>query len=109
MILPALIRKTVGVIAVGTRRYLDWLDVLHRYVAVFMWTLAVFITYNPLINSRQKNADDEAVKIIDLGQKLFFAFFLCAAVLLFEKFSIQWIAGPCYPGLNLMRIDRVIR
>ncbi|KAJ6499912.1 Mechanosensitive ion channel-domain-containing protein [Mycena vitilis] len=94
MILPRIIRRTVGVIAVATRRYLDWLLALHRYVAIFLWTLAVFISYNPLINSRQSStASSSAIKIIDLGQKLFFAFFLCAAVLLFEKFAIQWIAG----------------
>ncbi|KAJ6586941.1 Mechanosensitive ion channel-domain-containing protein [Mycena vulgaris] len=94
MILPRIIRRTVGLIAVGTRRYLDWLQALHRYVAIFLWTLAVFISYNPLINGRQlPTASISSIKIIDLGQKLFFAFMLCAAVLLFEKFSIQWIAG----------------
>ncbi|KAJ7497312.1 Mechanosensitive ion channel-domain-containing protein [Mycena latifolia] len=94
MILPRIIRRTVGLIAVGTRRYLDWLQALNRYMALFFWTLAVFISYNPLINARQSStAGANSIKIIDLGQKLFFAFMLCAAVLLFEKFSIQWIAG----------------
>ncbi|KAJ7188245.1 Mechanosensitive ion channel-domain-containing protein [Mycena filopes] len=94
MIFPRIIRWTVGTIAVGTRRYLDWLQVLHRYVAIFLWTLGVFVSYNPLINSRQAStASSNSIKIIDLGQKLFFAFMLCSAVLLFEKFSIQWIAG----------------
>ncbi|KAJ7045534.1 Mechanosensitive ion channel-domain-containing protein [Mycena alexandri] len=94
MIVPRIIRWTIGLIAVGTRRYLDWLQVLQRYVALFLWTLGVFVSYNPLINSRQvSTASSNSIKIIDLGQKLFFAFFLCAAVLLFEKFSIQWIAG----------------
>ncbi|KAJ7170538.1 Mechanosensitive ion channel-domain-containing protein [Mycena crocata] len=94
MILPRVIRRTVGIIAIGTRRYLDWAQALHRYVAIFLWTLAVFISYNPLINARQSStAGNNSIKIIDLGQKLFFAFMLCAAVLLFEKFSIQWIAG----------------
>ncbi|KAJ7901846.1 Mechanosensitive ion channel-domain-containing protein [Mycena olivaceomarginata] len=93
MILPRIVRRTVGVIAVGTRRYLDWLQVLHRYVAIFLWTVAVFVTYNPLINSQQLSASSNAIKIIDLGNKLFFAFLLCAGILLFEKFSIQWIAG----------------
>ncbi|KAJ6625628.1 Mechanosensitive ion channel-domain-containing protein [Mycena sp. CBHHK59/15] len=94
MILPRIVRRTIGIIAVGTRRYLDWLQVLHRYVAIFVWTVAVFVSYNPLINLRQSSsASANAIKIIDLGQKLLFAFMLCAAVLLFEKFSIQWIAG----------------
>lgn len=96
MILPRMIRKTIGVIAVGTRRYLDWLQVLYRYVAFCLWTVAVFASYNPLVNSRQDpNASKSSVDIIDLGQKLFFAFLLCSVLLLFEKFSIQWIAGQC--------------
>ncbi|KAJ7096303.1 Mechanosensitive ion channel-domain-containing protein [Mycena epipterygia] len=94
MILPRVIRRTVGLVAVGTRRYVDWLQALHRYVAIFLWTLAVFISYNPLINSQQsRSASASSIKIIDLIQKLFFGILLCAAVLLFEKFSIQWIAG----------------
>ncbi|KAK7057174.1 serine/threonine protein kinase [Favolaschia claudopus] len=94
MILPRIIRRTLGVIAVGTRRYLDWLQVLHRYVALTAWTAAIFISYQPLINSRQSGAATaSAIKIIDLGAKLLFAFLLCAGILLFEKFSIQWIAG----------------
>ncbi|KAJ7770227.1 Mechanosensitive ion channel-domain-containing protein [Mycena maculata] len=93
-ILPRVIRRTVGVIAVGTRRYLDWLQVLSRYVALFGWSLAVFVSFNPLMKSRQSStATTSDVQIITLGQKLFFALFMCAALLLFEKFSIQWIAG----------------
>ncbi len=67
---------------------------LCRYVALFGWTLAIWISFQPLINTRQsKSADQSAVNIIDTAAKLLFAFFLCAAVLLGEKFSIQWIAG----------------
>ncbi|KAJ6593918.1 Mechanosensitive ion channel-domain-containing protein [Mycena capillaripes] len=105
MILPRIIRRTVGVIAVGTRRYMDWLQALHRYCALFFWTLAVFISYNPLINSRQlPTASANSIKIIDLIQKLTFAFFLCAAVLLGEKFSIQWIAGKFHEKSYAERI-----
>ena len=35
MMLPRVARYTVGVVAVGTRRYIDWLDVLHRYLEWF--------------------------------------------------------------------------
>lgn len=30
-IFPAIIRATLGVVAIGTRRYIDWALVLHRY------------------------------------------------------------------------------
>ncbi|KAF7315647.1 Mechanosensitive ion channel protein [Mycena indigotica] len=105
MIFPRIIRRTLGVIAVGTRRYLDWLQVLHRYVALFAWTLTVFVSYNPLINSQQgSDATKSAIQIIDLGQKLFFAFFLCAALLLAEKFAIQFIAGKFHERSYAERI-----
>ncbi|KAJ7647318.1 hypothetical protein FB45DRAFT_1100411 [Roridomyces roridus] len=105
MIVPRIIRKTLGVIAVGTRRYLDWLEVLHRYVTLFIWTLAIFVTYQPLIKD-QCNAEQgsQSLSIIVLGQKLFFALFLCAALLLFEKFSIQWIAGKFHERSYAERI-----
>ena len=65
-----------------------------RYVALAGWTLSVWISFQPLINTRQeKNASQDDVDIINLLAKLLFAFFLCAAVLLGEKFAIQWIAG----------------
>ena len=63
-------------------------------MALASWTLAVWISFQPLINTRQdKNATSDDVEIVNLLAKLLFAFFLCAAVLLGEKFSIQWIAG----------------
>ena len=65
-----------------------------RYIALFAWTVTVWVTFNVLIDSRQnKNASPKAVHAIDLISKLLFSFFVCAAVLLFEKFAIQWIAG----------------
>jgi hypothetical protein len=67
---------------------------IFRYVALFMWTLAIWISWNPLIDRRQEvDADVGSINVIHLIGKLLFAFYLCAALLLFEKFSIQWIAG----------------
>jgi hypothetical protein len=112
MVFPRIARYTVGAVAVGTRKYIDWLAVLYRYdkrccpdiasiipftiryVALTGWTLAVWISFQPLINTRQvTNASQNDVAIINLLAKLLFALFLCAAVLLGEKFAIQWIAG----------------
>ncbi|KAF7376162.1 Mechanosensitive ion channel protein [Mycena sanguinolenta] len=89
MIIPGLIRRTC----------------FARYVALFIWTWAVFISYQPLINSRQsKTASASSIKIISLGSKLFFAFLVCAGILLFEKFSIQWIAGKFHERSYAERI-----
>lgn len=110
MILPIIVRATLGVVAVGLRRYIDWLIALkrfvltptslfqphlpvHRYLALFGWTLAVWISFQPLINTRQESdASSSSRNALDLAAKLLFAFYICAGVLLFEKFSIQWIA-----------------
>lgn len=63
---------------------------LSRYIALFGWTLFIWIAFNPLIDTRSATGPVEEVVFM---AKLLFAFFLCAALLLFEKFSIQWIAG----------------
>jgi small-conductance mechanosensitive channel len=103
-ILPPLARKTVGLVAVGTRRYIDWLEVLHRYVAFTAWSLAMWITFQPLIDNRQGDTSDRSRNIVDLIAKLLFALFLDAALLLFEKFSIQWIAGKFHERSYAERI-----
>jgi hypothetical protein len=59
----------------------------------------------PLIYSKQDPAvGGNSPKIISLIQKLLFAFFLCAGLLLFEKFAIQWIAGKFH---ELSYADRI--
>jgi hypothetical protein len=65
-----------------------------RYVALVAWTAAIWIAWNPLVDSRQdKNASPKSINIIDFVGKFLFGLYLCAALLLFEKFSIQWIAA----------------
>jgi hypothetical protein len=117
MILPAIARHTIGVVAVGARRYIDWLGALwrfvvvlgwplfpslislidahfSRYIALVAWTAAIWISYNPLIDSRQEpNGSPKSKTIIAFIGKFLFGIYLCAALLLFEKFSIQWIAA----------------
>lgn len=64
-----------------------------RYIALFSWTLAVWVSYQPLINARQNNnASVRSINALGLIGRILFALYLSAAVLLFEKFSIQWIA-----------------
>lgn len=104
-ILPTIIRSTVGVVAVSTRRYIDWMQALHRYIALFAWTVAVWVSYNFLIDARQSGtASPKSTHAVDLIGKLLFSFFICAAVLLFEKFAIQWIAGKFHERSYAERI-----
>ena len=115
MIFPHIARNTIGVVAVGARRYIDWLGALYRfvvisvvtiihipnfdahfsrYVALFAWTLAIWIAWNPLVYSRQDHhASPKSVEIISFIARLLFGIYLCSGILLFEKFSIQWIAS----------------
>ncbi|KAI0305411.1 hypothetical protein B0F90DRAFT_1808688 [Multifurca ochricompacta] len=105
MLLPRIVRHTVGVVAVGARRYIDWLGALHRYVALFSWSLIIWIAWNPLIDSRQDaHASTRSVQIINFIGRLLFGIYLCAALLLFEKFSIQWIAGKFHERSYAERI-----
>lgn len=107
---PSFLRHTVGLVAIGSRRYIDWLDVLHRYVALTAWTVAIWVTYQPLLNRKQSDeASDNSKSIISLLGRLLFAFFLCALVLFLEKFAIQFIAGKfherSYAGLDILCMD----
>jgi len=97
-------------VAIGSRRYIDWLEVLHRYLALTTWTVNILVMYKPLFSDKQsRGANDESKKIIGLFFRLLFAFFLCALVLFLEKFSIQFIAGKfherSYAGLDVLYID----
>jgi len=118
MILPRIARHTIGVVAVGARRYIDWIGVLYRsvftlvapfspsfisltstpifarYVALFAWSLSIWIAWNPLIDSRQDtHASPKSMQVVKFIGKLLFGIYLCAGLLLFEKFTIQLIAG----------------
>ncbi|KAF9460703.1 hypothetical protein BDZ94DRAFT_1169180 [Collybia nuda] len=106
LVLPSIMRSTVGVVALATRRYIDWMQALHRYMALFAWTLAIWVSWGPLIDNNQKDGTGpKSVRALDLIAKLLFAFFLCSAVLLFEKFSIQWIAGKFHERSYAERIS----
>jgi hypothetical protein len=53
-----------------------------------------WVAWQPLINTKQDpSASDGSHRAIDLIAKMLFGIFLCAAVLLGEKFAIQFIAG----------------
>ncbi|TFK26462.1 hypothetical protein FA15DRAFT_667337 [Coprinopsis marcescibilis] len=103
-IVPSIIRATIGVVAVGTRRYIEWMFALHRYIALFVWTLVIWVAWTPLIVNQKVAPSDTSTRAIDLIAKLLFAFLICAGVLLFEKFSIQLIAGKFHERSYAERI-----
>ncbi|KAF5355080.1 hypothetical protein D9756_005288 [Leucocoprinus leucothites] len=77
------------------KRYVNWLEYLHCYLALVVWSAALWISWVPLIAERQIGngvSDDRSVRAINLGGRIFFALTCCAAILLAEKVAVQWIA-----------------
>ncbi|KAI0958769.1 hypothetical protein AcV7_004488 [Taiwanofungus camphoratus] len=94
MVLPHIARATLGVVAVGARKYIDWLLALERYIALTAWTLVIWISFQPLVNTRrQPGTSASSAQAEDTMSRLLFVFFVCAAILFGEKFAIQWIAA----------------
>ncbi|KAH0589492.1 hypothetical protein J132_05680 [Termitomyces sp. J132] len=105
LVMPSILRLTIGIVAVGTRRYIDWMGVLSRYITLFAWTLTIWISWGPLIDNKQTDrASTKSIQASDTAARLLFAFVLCSAALLFEKFSIQWIAAKFHERSYAERI-----
>ncbi|KAH9920051.1 Mechanosensitive ion channel-domain-containing protein [Fomitopsis serialis] len=94
LVLPHIARHTIGVVAVGARRYIDWLQPLGRYIALFLWSLGVWVSFNPLISTRkQPTATSGDASALSTVAKIFFAILESTLILLAEKVAIQWIAS----------------
>ncbi|KAF8658295.1 hypothetical protein AX16_002066 [Volvariella volvacea WC 439] len=104
LILPSVMRSTIGVVALASRRYIEWAAALHRYIALFGWSLAIWVSWNPLIDVQQRDASENSIKVIDLIGRLLFGLFICCAVLLAEKFAIQFIAAKFHERSYAERI-----
>ena len=93
LVLPYIARHTIGVVAVGARRYIDWLKPLGRYIALFAWSLAVWVSFNPLVNTRREpDATSGDGQALSTAAKIFFAILESTLILLAEKVAIKWIA-----------------
>ncbi|KAG9013647.1 hypothetical protein FRB90_005819 [Tulasnella sp. 427] len=96
MILPKILRWTIGLAAVSSRHYIGWFEALIRYIALFAWALASWISYQPLIRTKITDSDEQQFpasgKILSIIAQILFGIMLCTAVLLAEKFAIQFIA-----------------
>ncbi|CAG7850530.1 Uncharacterized MscS family protein C2C4.17c [Serendipita indica DSM 11827] len=92
-VLPKILRYTLGVIALSVRKYADWLAAIHRYVAIFLWALASFISFQPLIrNNQQSDASDSDKRALVVCWRILLGILICSAILLGEKIFIQAIA-----------------
>jgi hypothetical protein len=105
-LLPSIVRNTLGVVSITIRFYSDWLKALHRYIALFAWSLTVWITFNQLIINRH-NADitPKSRDAVSFCVKLLFALMICSAILLAEKVAIQAIASQFHERSYADRIE----
>lgn len=96
-ILPYVV-KFIGKL-IGSGNPKKWKDVgrqLELHAALFIWMLAVFISYHPILDSHKLPAsgDEEYpyVKWIDVVYKVLTAFFILSVLNFAEKILIQWVA-----------------
>ena len=105
-LLPSIIRNTLGVVSITIRFYSDWLKALHRHIALFVWSLTIWITFMQLIINRQ-HADitPKSRDATSFCAKLLFALMICTAILLAEKVAIQAIASQFHERSYADRIE----
>jgi len=105
-LLPSVIRNTLGVVSTTIRFYNEWLKALYRSIALFAWSLTIWITFNQLIINRQ-HADitPNSRDAVSLCAKLLFAAMICSAILLGEKVAIQAIASQFHERSYADRIE----
>ncbi|PCH43751.1 hypothetical protein WOLCODRAFT_104096 [Wolfiporia cocos MD-104 SS10] len=93
MILPHVARHTIGVVSIGARHYIEWLRPLQIYITLFSWSLIIWVSFQPLINTRRiPHITNTGASALSTAAKILFAIFECAIILLAEKVLIQWIA-----------------
>jgi small-conductance mechanosensitive channel len=99
-------KSTIAVIAVDTRRYVNWIQALHRHIAFFGWSIAIWVSWTPLISYREDTVPgDGSARAIGLVGRILFALLVCSGILLCEKVAIQWIAQKFHEQSYADRIE----
>lgn len=102
--------------ALGSGNSKKWAQIgsqLELHTAMFLWMLAVLISYYPILNNHKIPArvPDEAdsqypyMQWIDIVNKVIVGFFVLAVLNWFEKILIQWIAGSFHLRTYSSRIE----
>ncbi|CAP73516.1 uncharacterized protein PODANS_2_8870 [Podospora anserina S mat+] len=124
-ILTSIIPATVAFIAdtVGSSNHKKWRDIGRQMefpTALFVWMLAVLVSYKPILNHRVINDPDNDGSIpyvtwVDVLYKIIIALFVLATLNVAEKILIQWIAASFHLRTyshrireNQMQIDCLI-
>ncbi|KAK4251044.1 Mechanosensitive ion channel-domain-containing protein [Corynascus novoguineensis] len=84
---------------VGSTNHKKWRDIgrqLEFPTAIFLWLLAVLVSYHPILDHRVPDPDQDSripyVTWIDVVYKIIIALFVLATLNLVEKVLIKWIA-----------------
>ncbi|KAF9520315.1 hypothetical protein BS47DRAFT_1446349, partial [Hydnum rufescens UP504] len=96
MMIPHVLRATLGAAALSLRKYFDWLTAMRRPVALVAWSTAIWVSFNPLIYSRLTPSDanrfpSSKSSLFTVG-RLAFGIMLSSIILFFEKYCIQLVA-----------------
>ncbi|KAG8758778.1 hypothetical protein FRC14_007427 [Serendipita sp. 396] len=108
-VLPKILNATIGAVAMGLRKYISWMAAIHRYVAIFLWALASFISFQPLIVHRQEQPPNQDItgskKALDVCFRILLGILICSAILLGLKIFIQAIATSFHERSYAERLE----
>ncbi|KAI1485722.1 Mechanosensitive ion channel-domain-containing protein [Biscogniauxia mediterranea] len=113
-IMPYALKVVAKMLGSGNTK--KWKDVgrqLELHMSLFLWMLAVFISFLPIVDNHKVPArvPDEAdtaypyIKWIDVVNKVIIAFFVLAVLNFVEKILIQWIATSFHMRTYSTRIE----
>ncbi|TDZ68393.1 Mechanosensitive ion channel protein Msy1 [Colletotrichum trifolii] len=101
-------------IVMGSSNHKKWRDVgqgLELHTALFMWMLAIMISFSPVIEDHRVVPDGQTLddlptlQWIDIVRKIIIAFLVMAALNWVEKICIQWIATSFHQRTYVQRIE----
>ena len=109
-ILPPILRVIGKLMGSGHPKY--WRDVgrqIELHAALFLWMLACFISYHPILNNHKIPASGEDpfpdIRWIDIVYKVITAFFILSVLNFAEKILIQWVAITFHTRTYTTRIS----
>ncbi|WVQ85247.1 hypothetical protein IAT38_007412 [Cryptococcus sp. DSM 104549] len=93
MAVPTVWKNTVAAIIPSAKPLTEIIAALGRYAKLIFWTLAIWISFTPLIINHYTGSSDSSSKSnLTTVANIFFGIFLCSIVLCGEKLIVQLIA-----------------
>lgn len=89
-ILPPLLRNTIGIVALGTKNYINYIDAIQFYVGAMLFALVAWVAFQPLV--QVWDLTQSSATALDTIASFLRAVFIILCLLLGEKLVIQLIA-----------------